>query len=246
MSDTVIKKINNTIIFYERDNEKDIEQLFIDGFFDSDERENVKLINNEHWIKKHYFRKGLMKFLGDNYLFAKLQNTRSFQEYSILKYLVKKNFNTCKPIIGWVSSNMISYKANLVVEKIEETKTLSATLISIYRGERDSSTISSGYYLLGKEVAKMHHHGVFHGDLNANNILVTGSQKCVIICGGISAKLSEFFDDSLFFERLGNKGKYRNYVSDVPILLSFDNNNGLKGSAEAFYNPFFQMQKISN
>ena len=80
----------------------------------------------------------------------------------------------------------------------------------------------------------------------ANNILVTGSQKCVIICGGISAKLSEFFDDSLFFERLGNKGKYRNYVSDVPILLSFDNNNGLKGSAEAFYNPFFQMQKISN
>ena len=173
MSDTVIKKINNTIIFYERDNEKDIEQLFIDGFFDSDERENVKLINNEHWIKKHYFRKGLMKFLGDNYLFAKLQNTRSFQEYSILKYLVKKNFNTCKPIIGWVSSNMISYKANLVVEKIEETKTLSATLISIYRGERDSSTISSGYYLLGKEVAKMHHHGVFHGDLNANNILVT-------------------------------------------------------------------------
>ena len=173
MSDTVIKKINNTIIFYERDNEKDIEQLFIDGFFDSDERENVKLINNEHWIKKHYFRKGLMKFLGDNYLFAKLQNTRSFQEYSILKYLVKKNFNTCKPIIGWVSSNMISYKANLVVEKIEETKTLSATLISIYRGERDSSKISSGYYLLGKEVAKMHHHGVFHGDLNANNILVT-------------------------------------------------------------------------
>ena len=173
MSDTVIKKINNTIIFYERDNEKDIEQLFIDGFFDSDERENVKLINNEHWIKKHYFRKGLMKFLGDNYLFAKLQNTRSFQEYSILKYLVKKNFNTCKPIIGWVSSNMISYKANLVVEKIEETKTLSATLISIYRGERDTSAISSGYYLLGKEVAKMHQHGVFHGDLNANNILVT-------------------------------------------------------------------------
>tara|TARA_B100001057_G_scaffold102991_1_gene100332 strand:+ start:42813 stop:43541 length:729 start_codon:yes stop_codon:yes gene_type:complete len=174
MSDTVIKKINNTIIFYERDNEKNIEQLFIDGFFNSDEKENVKLINNEHWIKKHYFRKGLMKFLGDNYLYAKLQNTRSFQEYSILKYLVKKNFNTCKPIIGWISSNMISYKANLVVEKIEDTKTLSATLISIYRGERDASAISSGYHLLGKEVARMHHHGVFHGDLNANNILVTG------------------------------------------------------------------------
>tara|TARA_B100001063_G_scaffold194152_1_gene185639 strand:- start:1414 stop:1848 length:435 start_codon:yes stop_codon:yes gene_type:complete len=80
----------------------------------------------------------------------------------------------------------------------------------------------------------------------ANNILVTGSKKCAIICGGISAKLSGFFCDSKFFERLGSKGKYKNYVSDVPILLSFDDNNGLKGSAEAFYNPFFQIQKISN
>ena len=80
----------------------------------------------------------------------------------------------------------------------------------------------------------------------ANNILVTGSQKCVIICGGISAKLSSLFSDSKFFERLRNKGKYKNYVSEVPILLSSDNNNGLKGSAEAFYNPFFQKHKISN
>ena len=79
----------------------------------------------------------------------------------------------------------------------------------------------------------------------ANNILVTGSQKCVIICGGISAKLSEVFNDSMFHDRLRNKGKYKNYVSDVPILLSFDENNGLKGSAEAFYSPFFQRQKVS-
>jgi hypothetical protein len=36
-----------------------------------------------------------------------------------------------------------------------------------------------------------------------------------------------------------------NYVSDVPILLSLDDNNGLKGSAEAFYNLLFQRQKVS-
>ena len=80
----------------------------------------------------------------------------------------------------------------------------------------------------------------------ANNILVTGSQKCVIICGGISSKLSDVFNDSKFYERLSNKGKYKNYVSDVPILLSFEDNNGLRGSAEAFYNPFFQKQKVSS
>ncbi len=44
----------------------------------------------------------------------------------------------------------------------------------------------------------------------AKNIPVTGSQKCVIICSGISAKLSEVFGDRMFYDRLSNKGKYKN------------------------------------
>ena len=74
----------------------------------------------------------------------------------------------------------------------------------------------------------------------ANNILITGSQKCVIICGGISVKLHDLFVESRFFERLRNKGRYQEYVDKVPILLSYDKNNGLKGAVEAFYNPFFK------
>ena len=74
----------------------------------------------------------------------------------------------------------------------------------------------------------------------ANNILITGSQKCVIICGGISVKLHDLFFESRFFERLRSKGRYQEYVDKVPILQSYDKNNGLKGAAEAFYNPFFK------
>ena len=76
----------------------------------------------------------------------------------------------------------------------------------------------------------------------ANNILITGSQKCVIICGGISVKLRDLFVESKFFERLRSKGRYQEYVDKVPILLSYDENNGLKGAAEAFVNPFFKTQ----
>ena len=76
----------------------------------------------------------------------------------------------------------------------------------------------------------------------ANNILITGSQKCVIICGGISVKLRDLFVESKFFERLRRKGRYQEYVDKVPILLSYDENNGLKGAAEAFFNPFFKTQ----
>ena len=78
----------------------------------------------------------------------------------------------------------------------------------------------------------------------ANNILITGSQKCVIICGGISVKLQGLFVKSRFFERLKSKGRYEEYIDKVPILLSYDKNNGLKGAAEAFYNPFIKSKTV--
>ncbi len=78
----------------------------------------------------------------------------------------------------------------------------------------------------------------------ANNILITGSQKCVIICGGIPAKLHDLFIESNFFERLRSKGRYQEYVDKVPILLSYDENNGLKGASEAFFNPFFKTHAL--
>ncbi len=173
MSDTVIKKINNTIIFYERGNEKKIEQLFLDGFFDSNKIENIEFINNDLWVKKHYFRKGLMKFLGDNYFYTNVYNTRTYQEYSILNYLSKSNFNTCKPVLGWISLNNITYKANLVVENIKRTKTLSCVLSHLNSKTSNHEKVLSLFYHLGQEVARMHLLGVFHGDLNANNILIS-------------------------------------------------------------------------
>ena len=53
-------------------------------------------------------------------------------------------------------------------------------------------------------------------------------------------KTTRLIFESRFFERLRSKGRYQEYVDKVPILLSYDKNNGLKGAAEAFYNPFFK------
>ena len=52
-------------------------------------------------------------------------------------------------------------------------------------------------------------------------------------------KLSKLLDQSNFFFNLTNKGNYKNYVDNVPIYLSMDECNGLKGSAICFKNKYF-------
>ena len=82
--DILIKKINNQFIFYDKEIEIDIEELFLKGDFQNQKKDNVTLINDNKWIKKHYLRKGLMAFLGDLYMYKSVKNT--YKKYSkILK-----------------------------------------------------------------------------------------------------------------------------------------------------------------
>ena len=67
--DILIKKINNQFIFYDKEIGIDIEELFLKGDFQNQKKDNVTLINDNKWIKKHYLRKGLMSFLGDLYMY---------------------------------------------------------------------------------------------------------------------------------------------------------------------------------
>jgi len=107
----ITKKINNTVIFYDKDIEINIEDLFLSKVFKTNENTNVEWINNNTWVKKHYFRKGMMRFMSDNYLYKPLYETRSYKEFSLLNYLYHENFQTCRPIMGWVDYNSLSYKA---------------------------------------------------------------------------------------------------------------------------------------
>ncbi len=170
---TIVKKIKNQFIFYDKDVEINIEESFLNNLFSSDETRNVEWINNNKWVKKHYFRKGMMTFMNDLYLHRNLTNTRSYREFQILNYLNKSNFNTCRPIMGWVSYGTIFYKANLITENI------SAQTLSEYFNHEASKRINnkgkqSLFQEIGKQIGKMHLLNIFHGDLNIHNILIKG------------------------------------------------------------------------
>ena len=164
----ITKKINNKIIFYDSDIGINIEELFSSNVLYTDERKNVEWINDNKWVKKHYFRKGMMSFLHDQYLYSYLNNTRSYREFEILNYLHKHDFNTCKPLIGWVAYNGIMYAANLVTETIQ-----AITLKNLLDSELTKYDNTLLFNKVGIKVAEMHMLNIFHGDLNINNIMIS-------------------------------------------------------------------------
>ena len=172
----ITKKIDNKIIFYDKDVGINIEELFSDGVFATDESKNVEWINDRKWVKKHYFRKGMMAFLNDWYLYNDIKSTRSYREFEILNYLHKYSFNTCKPLIGWTTYSGISYKANLVTEAIPAltlNELLTQKPLNYEQGMSLKYERPELFKQIGIKVAQMHILGVYHGDLNINNIMVS-------------------------------------------------------------------------
>ena len=81
----IIKKIHNDIIFYDEDIDLDVNKVINDEVRNVNQTSNIKVINKENWIKKHFIRKGLMRYFGDKYtrpLFG-LTATRSYAEFHI-------------------------------------------------------------------------------------------------------------------------------------------------------------------
>ena len=177
----ITKKINNKTIFYDNDIGINIEELFSSNTFNTDESSNVEWINDKKWVKKHYFRKGAMSFLNDWYLYSSLRHTRSYREFEILNYLYRYKFNTCRPIVGWVTYSGLIYKANLVTESIQ-AKNLKDFLDLLALDDIDLNKLNSPiikydrpelFKQIGIKVAHMHKLNIFHGDLNISNIMIS-------------------------------------------------------------------------
>ncbi|MDA9674223.1 glucokinase [Alphaproteobacteria bacterium] len=83
------------------------------------------------------------------------------------------------------------------------------------------------------------------GTIVSSVILINGAQGGVILSGGITPKLYKIFQESNFEKNLLNKGRRYNYIKDVPIWLTKDNNNGLKGALNAIDNPHYKDKLIT-
>ena len=231
----ITKKIDNKIIFYDKDVEINIEELFSNNIFLTNESQNVEWINDRKWVKKHYFRKGMMAFMNDWYLYSDIKNTRSYREFEILNYLHKYDFNTCKPLIGWVTYSGISYKANLVTEAIPAI-TLNELLMQEPMGHEEGISLSYErpelFKQIGIKVAQMHILGVYHGDLNISNIMISEEP---LNSGNLKIWILDF--DKSFRRHLAEKDRRLNLYRFQRSLIK--NKKYLPFDYETFLSSYF-------
>jgi len=117
-----------------------------------------------HLVLRHYLRGGLMsKVSKDSYIFTRLQNCRSIAEFKILSDLHEQGLPVPKPAAAQVIREGLHYKADLLTHRIPHAQ----DLVQILKKPKDDIF----YQSLGKIIARFHQQGVYHADLNIQNIL---------------------------------------------------------------------------
>ena len=126
-------------------------------------------------VLRHYWRGGLVgKLLSDQYLFRGLKNTRAYQEYILLAQLEQKGLNVPAPIGAQITTNGLICRADLITQAIPNARSLLDIL-------QDRALDSSELTRVGQTIALFHQQGVFHADLNINNILFDDKDNVFLI-----------------------------------------------------------------
>lgn len=133
-------------------------------------------LNEIDLVLKKYRRGGwLSRFVNDRYLFMGLARTRMGREYRLLQELRRRGLPVPEPVVarccrhGW-----LFYSGELITARLNDTETLGARL--------QRQPLSAGEWAsLGQTIAKFHFHGVYHADLNVENILLGGMFAITLI-----------------------------------------------------------------
>ncbi len=117
-----------------------------------------------HWVLRHYQRGGVPgKVMTDRYLYLGQSRVRSVKEFLLLQSLVEQGLPVPAPIAAWYRRQGLMYRAALIVERLEGTR----SLLSLNRPEH-----APLWEAAGRCIRRFHDAGVDHADLNATNILV--------------------------------------------------------------------------
>lgn len=127
------------------------------------------------FVLRHYQRGGLItKISEDQYLYTGLKLTRPWREWKLLEKMQEIGLPVPMPAAIKVERSGIFYKADIMMHRIPNSRTLADILIK--------EELSEGHWIaLGSVIRRFHENGVYHTDLNANNILIDGGGRCYLI-----------------------------------------------------------------
>jgi len=117
-------------------------------------------------VLRHYRRGGLIARLSqDRYVWSGEDRVRAFAEWRLLFHLVQRGLSVPKPVAAFYRRAGLTYRCDLITQRIAHAESLSAALASTALGE-------AVWRAIGAAIARLHRHGVDHADLNAHNILL--------------------------------------------------------------------------
>jgi 3-deoxy-D-manno-octulosonic acid kinase len=127
------------------------------------------------WVLRHYRRGGFIAGISqDRYVWSGESRVRAFAEWRLLELLVKAGLPVPKPIAAWYRRAGFTYTCDLIIRRIADANPLSSVL-------RSAELPHASWRAIGAVIARFHHAGVDHADLNAHNILLDGSQGVSVI-----------------------------------------------------------------
>lgn len=126
-------------------------------------------------VLRQYLRGGMVaKLTADRYLWRNLYATRAWREWFLLGKLRDFDLNVPRPVAAHVLRFGLTYSANILVERIMDASPLSALLTH-------AELTDELWRKIGSTIRRFHQRGVYHSDLNAHNILITGQDEVYLI-----------------------------------------------------------------
>ena len=126
-------------------------------------------------VLRHYRRGGIVaKLLHDQYIWTGIKNTRAWREWDLLGRMQKMGLPAPVPVAARVIRKGFYYSADLITRRIENAQALSAML-------QLSSIPDDSWQKLGATIKQFHRVGIYHADLNAQNILINAENQMFLI-----------------------------------------------------------------
>lgn len=131
--------------------------------------------SGDQLVLKHYRRGGLIaKCLSDQYIRTGLRSSRPWKEWFLLNKLIQLALPVPIPVAVRVQNSGLFYRADIITKSILNASPLSTWL-------SNSMADSTPWEAIGKIIMNFHRAGVYHADLNANNILIDNQQMVYLI-----------------------------------------------------------------
>ena len=130
---------------------------------------------DKDYVLRHYRRGGMIAQISlDQYVWTGLQRTRAWREWHLLARMQEMGLSVPQPIAVQVVRHGILYSADIMTRRIPHAATLAKEL-------EQNALSEDTWQELGKMIRRFHCHGVWHADLNANNILLNNNKQIFLI-----------------------------------------------------------------